>query len=209
MIGRRFKHATTWLRCDLEQESYNAGDTDDHDEVASKEPKGDKSVSTVHPIMKSGTHVVGLKLPLGIVFEETIHGVLYVDDLVEGGNAAMSEQIFPGDVVVAASRPYGDSLILIEPENPLEMLRDIVLYRQKDELLYLELDSDYPGGIDALRGESNDEMSDEEIDEIGRKVMELPWLMPKDEDSKDEVVQEDELPEWMRGIGLSQFSDSE
>jgi len=64
-------------------------------------PQEDKDAFPEVFNLPKGTYEVSLLKPLGIVFEEIEVGKgLYVQDLVEGGNAAMSGKIRVGDVLI-------------------------------------------------------------------------------------------------------------
>lgn len=82
------------------------------------------------PEMKDTT-IFSIPLPLGLYLEQTTTGKLFVDEIDLEGNAA-KVGLKAGDIVVAVSLPYGDSLYPVPEEEPLEKVVDFIETRTED-----------------------------------------------------------------------------
>eukprot|EP00186_Timspurckia_oligopyrenoides_P001442 CAMPEP_0182443800 /NCGR_PEP_ID=MMETSP1172-20130603/2429_1 /TAXON_ID=708627 /ORGANISM="Timspurckia oligopyrenoides, Strain CCMP3278" /LENGTH=240 /DNA_ID=CAMNT_0024639179 /DNA_START=66 /DNA_END=788 /DNA_ORIENTATION=- len=122
----------------------------------------------VNPTRESGTFVVAVERPLGIVVEETQSGLLFISELIPEGNALRTNQIQQGDVIVAASGPYGNGLVTLGSEDPSDLLATIIETREEGAPIYLEIER-LDGGLDALLEiieKENARISWERMDEI-------------------------------------------
>lgn len=68
------------------------------------------------------SRTVSIPLPLDVFLEETSHGEVYIDEVIEGGNACKSNFVEPGDVIIAVCVPFGDALLPLPQEGGLKML---------------------------------------------------------------------------------------
>ena len=70
-------------------------------------PEADRETYPALFSLPEGCYEITLDKPLGIAFIEGDDGGVLVDYLVEGGNAALSGQIKPGDVLLATTACMG------------------------------------------------------------------------------------------------------
>ena len=80
-----------------------------------------------------GAKLVSVPLPLGVYLEEAEDGVVYVDEIAEGGNAENHGLLPVGSAVLAVSIPYGDAVVPVPEENGLLAVETQIRTRGEEE----------------------------------------------------------------------------
>ncbi|KAJ8902734.1 hypothetical protein NDN08_006054 [Rhodosorus marinus] len=131
--------------------------------------------------------LVSIERPMGIAFEQTRGGVIYVAEVVDGSNA---EGMIPvGVEVVSVSLPFGDTVFPIAGKGIDEFESYLMERDEKEKCISLEY-RQYPGGLEALLEASYDG----QVGEIGfqdamymkKKIANLPYPVLQDEESFEE-----------------------
>jgi hypothetical protein len=102
-------------------------------------------------LLPSESHrVVRLRRPLGVELDTSLDGQVYVDSVVEGGNAESAEDgaVLPGDIVVAVSVAYGTALI---PVTDIDSVSNAVHSRHEREEFFYVMLVQANGGLDGIR----------------------------------------------------------
>lgn len=169
--------------------------------------------------------IVSVSVPLGAILEELpvptpydrelTHGQVFVDEIEEGGNAHTTG-LRVGDIIVAFSLPYGDSLMPLPIDDPLDALqRGLQLRSKSDEVqLAVKRGSD----VNELRSrvqESNDksQLTLEELSELSAKVFVDSYPYDSSEDTDEPIAGywDGKKPaldlDWMRSRGFSMDDD--
>lgn len=85
------------------------------------------------PDLLANTRTVSVKLPLDAYLEETPAGIVYIDEIVAGGNADKQRVLKEGDNILAVSLPFGDGLMPVPTVGALDMVESFILERGEDE----------------------------------------------------------------------------
>mmetsp|Transcript_3666 Transcript_3666/g.5198 ORF Transcript_3666/g.5198 Transcript_3666/m.5198 type:complete len:232 (-) Transcript_3666:661-1356(-) len=132
--------------------------------------------------------LVSIERPMGIAFQQTREGVIYVAEVVDGSNA---EGMIPvGVEVVSVSLPFGDAVFPIAGKGIDEFESYLVERDENEKYMILEY-RQYPGGLEALLEASKDEL----VGEIGvqdalrmkKKIANLPYPVLQDEESDEQA----------------------
>ncbi|KAA8498478.1 hypothetical protein FVE85_6063 [Porphyridium purpureum] len=140
------------------------------------------------PDGKPASRLVKLARPLGLIVEATADDIVYVEEVVEGGNAEKAG-IKVGDILVGASRPIGFGMIPLKStrsDSALGLFSDLVRYRSESEPIFLEIRSDGPGR-DVLNGQHRTGAQEKTYDEmaaISKAIHETPFLVSEGEDEE-------------------------
>lgn len=106
---------------------------------------------------------VALPLPLDLCLEETQGGVVFVAEIVPGGNAERAGGVCVGDVVEAVCVPYGDVCVPVVNPGGLDMVESFVETRDSSEAAFIMQLRRTPGGIDAFQV-----ASDEHVERVAK-----------------------------------------
>eukprot|EP00189_Rhodosorus_marinus_P004980 CAMPEP_0113956706 /NCGR_PEP_ID=MMETSP0011_2-20120614/2235_1 /TAXON_ID=101924 /ORGANISM="Rhodosorus marinus" /LENGTH=225 /DNA_ID=CAMNT_0000966931 /DNA_START=25 /DNA_END=699 /DNA_ORIENTATION=+ /assembly_acc=CAM_ASM_000156 len=131
--------------------------------------------------------LVSIERPMGIAFEQTREGVIYVAEVVDGSNA--EGKIPAGVEVISVSLPYGDSTFPIEGKGIDEFESYLMERDEKEKYVSLEY-RPYPGGLSALEAESGEDQVGEidyaEAISMRKRIANLPYPVLQDEQSFEE-----------------------
>ncbi|CDF36827.1 unnamed protein product [Chondrus crispus] len=136
--------------------------------------------------------IVSVPLPLDAYLEESASGQVFIDELVPDGNSAKTGLISEGDVIVAVSLPFGDSMIPISRTSGVKMILEHVSTRDEDEEFF-QLALISSPGVEVLRAQIQ-ELTQQEI-EAHKRVREGIDKVFIDEYPEVKRVSEDENTE--------------
>ena len=154
-------------------------------EVQTESPQNTVGDSTDQDVL-NGTRTVSIEQPLGVFLDEALDGRVFIDELIEDGNAAKSGLLHEGDVIVAVSLPYGDGLTPVPEEDGIDAIENHMSTRHVEEK-YFKMAVKASEGVEEIRREIASELeqkyTDGDIRELvkGVFVEEYPMASPEED----------------------------
>lgn len=103
----------------------------------------------------SEARIVQVPLPLDVYLEQTAFGKVFIDEVIQDGNADRVG-LKVGDVVVAVSFPFGEGMMPVPDSNGLEMIAEFMSSRGDMERYFGV--AVVNGAVDELRDDVNEKV---------------------------------------------------